>query len=256
MEYYLIPSYESELELSNKLKKFVSRSTDDNELIIAGYSGHGRPTGPVRGESLQMYAHDNAGSSSLVWNRIQNEVLRPLLQDVLIIVDSCYAGNAFRGSSLGRKEILAASGTTSPAENGIKTKTSFTATLINHLKNMQQRQSIMEINARLTPMLAVSPFWTPIGGASNELIALRPIAASHAPTTMRHAPSTGIALDSHDLNVNIPIGIAKAESGSGITQAVSRFPGSPITSSDRTNIEQDHKRIHAGEMWQRFRGNK
>lgn len=108
------------------------------------------------------------GGPDLDWDRIQ-----PLLfeshSDVLIILDCCYAGQAFRSRPLRRVEVLAATDKDQITATGLKEFPSFTKGLIDNMYQMMRDTgmvTISEIHRRMCQAetgLMRQPFYVVLG---------------------------------------------------------------------------------------------
>ena len=108
------------------------------------------------------------GGPNLDWGRIQ-----PLLfechSDILVILDCCFAGQAFRNRSLQRVEVLAATDKDQFTATGLKEFPSFTKGLIDHMDHMMRDTgmvTIPELHRRMVQAetgLMRQPFYVVLG---------------------------------------------------------------------------------------------
>ena len=121
--------------LRNEIQGFVDKNPDDDsELLVIYYGGHGAPNGD---NQLELRETTASGSPRAQWNTLQNNIIDKSPKDSLIILDCCFAASAFRNPELlGRKEVFAACGWNDWAKGGVKSKTSFTARLIEYLQTI------------------------------------------------------------------------------------------------------------------------
>ncbi|KAK4917448.1 hypothetical protein LTR49_014668 [Elasticomyces elasticus] len=133
-----IPSGDSSRHLKRCVTDFANDTKAEKELLVVFYSGHGSAgdtSNPGAAEGLEWSATDRSDSPALARTPIQNGILAKASQDVLLILDCCYAGSALKGpGTQSRKELLAACGWECPTVTG---KTSYTANLVYWLKKLQ-----------------------------------------------------------------------------------------------------------------------
>ncbi|KAK4890177.1 hypothetical protein LTR27_011059 [Elasticomyces elasticus] len=178
-----IPSRDSYRNLRDRVATFMNDARSNNELLIIFYSGHGSagdPNDPKGGRAgLEWSATERSNSPSLPWTPIQNELLMKASQDVLLILDCCYAGSALKSPATNsRKELLAACGWESETISG---STSYTANLIRHLRGMSGAFEACDLHSRLATShatrkaLRYTPLWTELGGNSRRHVVLTPL---------------------------------------------------------------------------------
>lgn len=154
VENWRIPSQNPKSQLLSKLQDFVAKGPTENELLIVYYGGHG---GSTRDGELRWVANRKSGSARLHWSSLQNSVLMPLERDVLIILDCCAAGCAFREDLIGRKDIIAACPWDSKACGDIDAKTTFTQAMIDELKKFKEPFTPADLLAKLVTRKQKSP---------------------------------------------------------------------------------------------------
>ncbi|KAK3625276.1 hypothetical protein LTR56_020537 [Elasticomyces elasticus] len=178
-----IPSGDSYRNLRDRVATFINDARSANELFIVFYSGHGSagdPNDPKANRAgLEWSATERSNSPSLPWTPIQNELLMKATQDVLLILDCCYAGSALKSPATNsRKELLAACGWESETISG---STSYTANLIRHLRSMSGAFEACDLHSRLATShatrkaLRYTPLWTGLGGNSRRHVVLTPL---------------------------------------------------------------------------------
>ncbi|KAK5699647.1 hypothetical protein LTR97_005776 [Elasticomyces elasticus] len=178
-----IPSRDSYRNLRDRVATFINDARSANELLIVFYSGHGSagdPNDPKANRAgLEWSATERSNSPSLPWTPIQNELLMKATQDVLLILDCCYAGSALKSPATNsRKELLAACGWESETISG---STSYTANLIRHLRGMSGAFEACDLHSRLATSHATrkalwyTPLWTELGGNSRRHVVLTPL---------------------------------------------------------------------------------
>jgi hypothetical protein len=128
---FQLPSKDSERQLRLKLNHFDS-ITEETDLFIVYYGGHAEQPG-TDSEDFYWTATEESTAPFLNWARLQCTV-EQMPSDALLILDCCYAAHAARGAIPKKKEVLAASGWDATAVGGVKSKSSFTAFLIEELK--------------------------------------------------------------------------------------------------------------------------
>ncbi|KAK3712763.1 hypothetical protein LTR37_008853 [Vermiconidia calcicola] len=103
-ELYAIPTKDCTEELTQRLRDCKSQSTDNNELLIVVYSGHGRCDEQDVLRRLK-WTPTSSGSPIIEWNDIQDNILFPGEKDTLLILDCCYAEAAHKAVYTARRSF-------------------------------------------------------------------------------------------------------------------------------------------------------
>ena len=205
VEHFPIPTSDSQLSLSNKIGQTLISANDPSSLLIIHYGGHGDEdiangglqrsvwsayvfSGSLRQLSILICMfHTNtdletsfsrrarSGGPSLKWHEIQ-PTLELFYGHVLLVLDCCYAGQAFRApdSVVPRNvEVLAACGM------GRKTPLpgpySFTAAFMKALNSTAQAtgytttRDIFKTLAQKEAGLPESPIFVPLAGSRGSI---------------------------------------------------------------------------------------
>ena len=171
-----IPSDDPYGQLRIRLESFIGATGGSSELLLVYYGGHGYIDDKTG--CLKWVANNSSRAPELTWNSLQDTLLVPLEQDILTILDTCYAAGAFRGPVPGRKEIIAACGWESQAVGGIDNGTSFTAALMrtfrSYLYPFTMAEAYSELLTKHKDGLARTPIYSPLPGAEKASIVLTP----------------------------------------------------------------------------------
>jgi hypothetical protein len=164
---FAIPNIDSQNELQFEVLNFLRAHKKDppgETLLIVYYTGHGS----IRDNAC--YWHPTAGAASGInrrdpssrqtgptveWSKIQENFEHVNKQDVLFILDCCYAGSAamHKGSGQSTKELLAACGSEEETEAG---DGSFTLRLVGCMRRMVQTEKVFQVSWLYEALITVS----------------------------------------------------------------------------------------------------
>ncbi|KAM7191843.1 hypothetical protein V8F33_008690 [Rhypophila sp. PSN 637] len=147
VEHFTIPVKGSDIQLWQKLQKWVGAYDHDEALLIVYYGGHGTRYSIYRHQHLgrglrlcnQVRSYNEKTASSVLWNPC-HDFVQKASADKLFILDCCYASTGiideqFPISPRGASETLCATGLDTFAYAGAS---SFTVALAARLKNMEK----------------------------------------------------------------------------------------------------------------------
>ncbi|KAI1404500.1 hypothetical protein F4819DRAFT_447793 [Hypoxylon fuscum] len=160
--HFPIPASDSYLALDGLIGTFVKTAKTTRSLSIIHYGGHGDENGTDDGkypaERRCIWAatarDELTDDNSVNWSEIQPK-LRHANQDVLLILDCCFASTAARNSRRiipGNVELLAASSMAEPTPGPGKHRWSFTKAIVKELVaacSQDQPITVSELHHRL-----------------------------------------------------------------------------------------------------------
>lgn len=153
-----IPADDSHNELQGKVLDFLRGHKKDvpgDTLFIIYYNGHGS----IKDEKCYWHQTAKTSSPTVEWAQIQQNFERAS-QDVLFILDCCYAGSAAlnKGSTY-TKELLAACGS---AEQTLAGPQSFTVRIVKCFRALLKEEPIFPVSWLYDAMIKVSQDPVPI----------------------------------------------------------------------------------------------
>ncbi|KAE9378751.1 hypothetical protein N431DRAFT_477922 [Stipitochalara longipes BDJ] len=182
IEYFEIPSSDSQFALKQRLHELLATNRRENNLLIIHYGGHGDDDEDHKRQSVWASESDDQ-APMLRWSEVQPN-LKDHRSDVLLLLDCCYASQAARDSKSPvpeNVELFAACGLNN--KTVLPGPYSFTSLLVQEIKDSLISDGCVKISdvhsnlASKESKLAQSALYYPLRGVKAS-ITLRPLVAS------------------------------------------------------------------------------